>query len=144
MEIALALLTFGIVALVLLLGFGLAGGGGKNVIPRRLEAIEKGVGRSGSGGPQLKLLRDEVMSSVPRLNRLLLRAPWAGRLRKFTAQAGLDITAWQAHLVDCDFGPGPVRYPSVLLSQPDSRHHRGRGWRFTSHSSLSRSNAQLA
>jgi tight adherence protein B len=121
MEIALALLTFGIVALVLLLGFGLAGGGKKNVIPRRLEAIEKGVSRSGAGGPQLKLLRDEVMSGVPRLNRLLLRAPWAARLRKFTTQAGLEITPGRLILLSAILGLGPYIilpffYPNPILS----------------------------
>ena len=121
MEIALALLTFAIVALVLLLGFGLAGGGRKNVIPRRLEAIERGVSRSGSGGPQLKLLRDEVMSSVPRLNRLLLRASWAARLRKFTAQAGLDILPGRLILLTAILGLGPYVllpyfYPNPILA----------------------------
>jgi len=121
MEIALALLTFGIVALVLLLGFGLAGGGGKNVIPRRLEAIERGVGRSGSGAPQLTLLRDEVMSGVPRLNRMLLRAAWAGRLRKFTAQAGLDILPGRLILLTLILGVGPYVilpyfYPNLILA----------------------------
>ena len=92
MELGLAVLTFAIVALILLLGFGLASGGRKNVIGRRLEAIDRGVGRgSGSASPQLKLLRDEVLSSMPKFNRLLLRASWAGRLRRFTAQAGLNI-----------------------------------------------------
>jgi tight adherence protein B len=61
------------------------------VIGRRLEAIERGVGRGGSGSPQLKLLRDEVLSSMPVFNRLLARATWAGRLRVFIAQAGLNI-----------------------------------------------------
>jgi len=91
MELALALMTFALVALILLLTFGLAGGGRKNVIGRRLEAIERGVGRGGSGSPQLKLLRDEVLSSMPVFNRLLARATWAGRLRVFIAQAGLNI-----------------------------------------------------
>ncbi len=121
MEIALALLTFGIVAVVLLLGFGLAGGGRKNVIPRRLEAIERGVGRSGSGGPQLKLLRDEVMSGVPRLNRLLMRSSWAGRLRRFTAQAGMDILPGRLLLLAAILGLAPYVivpyfYPNPILA----------------------------
>jgi len=91
MELTLAIMTFTLVALILLLTFGLAGGGRKNVIGRRLEAIERGVGRGGSGSPQLKLLRDEVLSSMPVFNRLLARATWVGRLRVFIAQAGLNI-----------------------------------------------------
>jgi len=107
MEITLAFVTFGIVGLILFLGFGLAGGTRKNVIGRRLEAIERGVGRSGAGSPQLKLLRDEVMSSVPRLNRLLLRASWAGRIRVYTAQAGLEILPGKLILTSAVLGLGP-------------------------------------
>ena len=121
MEIGLAVLVFAIVAVVLLLGIGLASGGRKNVIGRRLEAIERGVGRSGAGSPQLKLLRDEVMSGVPRLNRLLLRMSWAGRLRKYTAQAGLDILPGRLLLFTAILGLGlyiivPYFYPNQILA----------------------------
>jgi tight adherence protein B len=121
MEIGLAVLVFAIVAVILLLGFGLASGGRKNVIGRRLEAIERGVGRSGAGSPQLKLLRDEVMSSVPRLNRLLLRMSWAGRLRKYMAQAGLDILPGRLLLFTAILGLGPYIivpyfYPNQILA----------------------------
>jgi tight adherence protein B len=122
MEIALAVLTFGIVAVILLLGFGLASGGRKNVIERRLEAIERGVGRTtGTGSPQLKLLRDEVMSSVPKFNRLLLRASWAGRLRRFTAQAGLGILPGKLILSSAVLGLGlyiivPYFYPNRIVA----------------------------
>ena len=121
MEIGLAVLVFAIVAVVLLLGIGLASGGRKNVIGRRLEAIERGVGRSGAGSPQLKLLRNEVMSSVPRLNRLLLRMSWAGRLRKYTAQAGMDILPGRLLLLTAILGLGlyiivPYFYPNQILA----------------------------
>ena len=121
MEIALPLLTFGIVVLILFLVFGLAGGRRKNVIPRRLEAIEKGVGRSGSGAPQLKLLRDEVMSTVPGLNRLLLRASWVGRLRRYTAQAGLEILPGRLILLTAILGLAPYIivpyfYPNQIVA----------------------------
>ena len=57
------------------------------MVRQPLEAIERGVER-GYGSPQLKLLREEVLSSVPTLNRLLLRWNGAERLRSFIAQAG--------------------------------------------------------
>ena len=121
MEIGLAILIFGIVVIIVFLGFALTGGGSKNVIGRRLEAIEKGVGRTGGGSPQLKLLRSEVMSGVPRLNRLLLRATWAGRLRRYTAQAGLDILPGKIILMSAVLGLGPYIilpyfYPNQLLA----------------------------
>jgi len=122
MELGLAVLTFALVALILLLGFGLASGGNKNVIGRRLEAIDRGVGRSAGGGsPQLKLLRDEVMSSMPKFNRLLLRASWAGRLRRFTAQAGLNILPGKLILWSAVLGLGlyvilPYFYPNIIVA----------------------------
>jgi len=121
MEIGIALLTFAIVAVVLVLGFGLAGGGRKNVIGRRLEAIERGAGRAGSSSPQLKLLRDEVMSNVPRLNRLLLSASWARRLRTYTAQAGLEVLPGKLVLITAVLGLGPFivlpyLYPNTILA----------------------------
>jgi tight adherence protein B len=122
MELGLAVLTFAIVALILLLVVGLAGGGSKNVIGRRLEAIDRGVGRgSGAASPQLKLLRDEVLSSMPKFNRYLLRAPWAGRLRRFTAQAGLDILPGKLILWSAVLGVGlyvivPYFYPNQIIA----------------------------
>jgi len=121
MELTLALLTFTLVALILLLIFGLAGGGRKNVIGRRLEAIERGVGRGGSGSPQLKLLRDEVLSTMPVFNRLLARATWANRLRVFIAQAGLNILPGRLILWCLVAGLGlyvvvQYAYPNVIMA----------------------------
>ncbi len=91
MEFALAFLTFAIVVVILLAAFALGGGGQReNVVRRRLEAIEKGA-RRGHDSRDLKLIREELLSDVPTLNRLLLRWRWAGRLREYIAQAGLDV-----------------------------------------------------
>jgi len=124
MEIGIAVVTFAIVALILLLGFGLVGGRRKNVIERRLEAIERGVGRgsgTGTGSPQLKLLRDEVLSGMPLLNRWLMRARWAGRLRAFIAQAGVEILPGKLLLWCAVLGLGlyiltSYLYPNVILA----------------------------
>jgi tight adherence protein B len=62
----------------------------QKIVQRRLDAIEKGM-RRGSESLELKLVRDELMSSVPALNRLLLQWSWAAKLRDFVGQAGLDI-----------------------------------------------------
>ncbi len=91
MEFALAFLTFAIVVVILLAAVALGGGGQReNVVRRRLEAIEKGV-RRGHESRDLKLIREELLSDVPTLHRLLLRWRWAGRLRDYITQAGLDI-----------------------------------------------------
>jgi tight adherence protein B len=59
-------------------------------IRRRLDAIEKAKQRGG-GSAELDLLRDELLSDVPALHRLL--APWIGntRIRNFIAQSGLQV-----------------------------------------------------
>jgi len=122
MELGLAILTFALVAVILVLIMVLAGGRDKNVIGRRLEAIDRGVGRGGGGGsPQLKLLRDEVMSSMPHFNRFLLRASWAGRLRRFTAQAGMNVLPGKLILWSAVLGLGlfvivPYFYPNQIVA----------------------------
>jgi len=89
MEFALAALTFAIVAVLLLAAFALGGGGRReDVIRRRLDAIDRGT-RRGSESSQLKLVRDELLSDVPALHRLLMGWSRARRLREFLAQAGL-------------------------------------------------------
>ena len=120
MDFALAVLTFAIVIVILALAFRLAGGGRKNMVGSRLAAIERGVGR-GSGSPQLKLLRDEVFSSLPAFHRLLMRATWAGRLRGFIAQAGLSLLPGKLILWGAVLGLGlyilvPYVYPNPFVA----------------------------
>ncbi len=120
MDFALAVLTFAIVVIILALAFGLAGAGRKNVVGARLAAIERGAGR-GSGSPQLKLVRDDTFSSLPALNRLLLRATWAGRLHSFIAQAGLNILPGKLLLGSAVLGLGlyilvPYVYPNLIVA----------------------------
>jgi tight adherence protein B len=103
MEFALAALTFAIIVVILLGAFALGGGGQKeNVVRRRLEAIDKGA-RRGHESRDLALMREELLSDVPALNRMLLQWRWAGRLHGYIAQAGLDwkpgrVILWSAVL----------------------------------------------
>ncbi len=91
MQYLLAAMVFlvivGVAAMVLYLG---KENQQQKIVQRRLDAIEKGL-RRGSQSLELKLVRDELMSNVPALNRLLLHWSWAAKLREFVAQAGLDI-----------------------------------------------------
>jgi tight adherence protein B len=116
MDFALAALIFAIVVIVLALAFALLSGGRKSVVGSRLEAIERGVGRGNT--PQTKLLRNEVLSSLPLLNRYLLRAIWAGRLRSFIAQAGLDILPGKLILWSAVLGLGLYILASFLNLNP--------------------------
>ena len=57
---------------------------------KRLEAVLKAEKR-GLETLELRLLRNELLSDVPMLNRLLLRWSWPTRLRQFVGQAGWRI-----------------------------------------------------
>src|SRR5579859_7781527 len=61
----------------------------QKMVLRRLEAIDRGM-RRGTDSTHLKLVREELLSSVPTLNRLLVQWSWAERLRDFVRQAGLN------------------------------------------------------
>lgn len=60
------------------------------IIRERLEAIEKGTSFTKST-LNVGLIRDEMLSSIPVLNRVLVRWSWPGRLRNFIAQAGMKV-----------------------------------------------------
>lgn len=62
----------------------------QKMVQRRLDAIEKGM-RRGSESLELKLIRDELLSGVPMLHRMLQQWRWAERLRSFVGQAGLNV-----------------------------------------------------
>src|ERR1700751_4859039 len=61
----------------------------QKIVQRRLEAIDRGM-RRGTDSAHLKLVREELLSSVPALNRLLAQWSWAEKLRDFVRQAGLN------------------------------------------------------
>lgn len=91
MALLIAVLTFILVVTTVLFALSRAGGGQgqQRIIRRRLEAIEKAHER-GHENPELKLLRDELLSGVPTLHRLLMRWSWARQLRAFQEQAGVE------------------------------------------------------
>jgi len=59
------------------------------VVRDRMEAVRKAEQR-GDISLDLQLVRDEMMSSVPLLNRLMMRSAWTTRLQNFITQAGMD------------------------------------------------------
>ena len=60
----------------------------QEVVKRRMESVRKAE-RRGDVSINLKLVRDEMLSSVPALHRLLSPWGWSLRLRDFVAQAGM-------------------------------------------------------
>jgi len=59
-------------------------------IRQRLESVRK-VDQRGEITLDLKLIRDEMLSSVPLVHRIMMRLSWSGRLRELIEQAGLKI-----------------------------------------------------
>jgi tight adherence protein B len=89
MALLIAFVTFIIATLVcLLIWFSLNSGGIQAVIQRRMQAVEKAE-RRGSTDVGVQLLRDELMSSVPALNRAMMKWSWSTRFKEYVAQAGL-------------------------------------------------------
>jgi tight adherence protein B len=84
-------------------------------IRRRLEAIDKAKQRGG-GSPELDLLRDELLSGVPAVNRLLTR--WAGNawLRTFIAQSGVSVRPGRIVLLSVGLALGTFLVAQIALS----------------------------
>lgn len=63
-----------------------------DVIKRRIESVRR-VDRGADVELELKLLRDELYSSVPLFHRVLTRLSWISRLQDFITQAGMTTKA---------------------------------------------------
>jgi tight adherence protein B len=104
MALLIAFLTFILAAAAcLLILFSFSGSTRQELIQRRMEAVQK-VERPGSSNLAVKLMRDEAMSSVPALNRVLLKWSWSARFKEFTRQAGIETR------------PGKVLLTSAVLA----------------------------
>jgi len=92
MVLLISFLTFVLLALVLSLAWVyLQAEKPQDVVRRRVEAVRKVELRGGEMAPGMDLLRDETLSSVPAINRVLLYWSWPARLRELLAQAGVKI-----------------------------------------------------
>lgn len=119
MALLIALLTFvvaSVICMLVWLSFGTESG--QEMIQRRMEAVRRAE-RRGPVNLGVELLRDEMMSSVPALNRMMLKWSWSTRLQDFVMQAGMKtkpgkililsgILAFGAFLVAGSFIPFPV------------------------------------
>lgn len=89
MPLLLLIVTFLSVACVVFAIWFLAGGGAKqDVVAQRLDAVRMAE-RRGNDSQDLKIVRDEMLSALPMLNRIFLQWSWVGDLKKFSYQAGL-------------------------------------------------------
>lgn len=134
MAIMLALLTFLIVGIVVGIIWMLAGpkDGRQELVRRRMESVRKAESR-GEVSLDLKLVRDDLYSNVPQLQRLLMRLPLAGSLQNYINQAGIKMKAgkfvlWTAvaglgtyvvlNLVFPDLGIASLAFGLLALTVP--------------------------
>lgn len=90
MPITVALVTFVFVALIVVaIWFSVGNDSTQKVVRQRMEAVRKAEKR-GDIPTDLKLIRDEMYSSMPLLHRMMMRMSWSGRLRDYMVQAGLS------------------------------------------------------
>ena len=119
MAFLLALLTFLVVA-VIFLGFWLSFGtdSRQETVRRRVESVRKAERRSGGNIPlDLQLVRDEMLSSVPVLNRVMMRYAWSGKFRDYIAQSGLRMKPGKILLLSGVAGVGAYLLAGSFVHQ---------------------------
>jgi tight adherence protein B len=98
--------TFLLVVVIVLAVWAAAGADNKQeLVRRRMEAVRKAE-RRGDVSLGLKLARDEMLSSVPAVHRLMLHWSWPVRLQERIAQAGLQMKAGKLVLMSACLGLG--------------------------------------
>jgi len=75
----------------------------QDVVRNRFEAVRKAE-REGEISVQMELLRDEMLSSVPMLNRLMMNMSWSAKVQRLIAQAGLQTKAGKVFLLSAVIG----------------------------------------
>jgi tight adherence protein B len=106
MGILIFILTFLTVTLLLLAVWVITGTDtSQEVVSRRMEAVRKAE-RRGDVSLGLKLVRDEMLSGVPVLHRLMMQWSWSVRLREYISQAGLKMKAGKLVLLSAVLGMG--------------------------------------
>jgi tight adherence protein B len=89
MALLLSVATFLVVTAILaLLWLSITRDSSQELIRRRMDAVRKAE-RRGTVSLGVKLVRDEMLSSVPLLHRLLMRWSWLTGFKDFIRQAGM-------------------------------------------------------
>lgn len=116
MALVLAGLTFLIILLIVgVIVFASAGGSAPDrIVAKRLDAIERST-RRGSETLELKVVRDELLSEVPAIHRILLKWKWSDRLRDYIHQAGMTIKPGKLILISAVLAVGVFLIMDELL-----------------------------
>jgi tight adherence protein B len=116
MQLLFATLVFFIIVLIFGAIYAFAGREmDGDIIRGRLEAIEKGTPFV-KNALNLDLIRDELLSSIPSFNKLLVRWSWPGRLRKLIAQAGMQVRPGKITLISAVIGLTTLEVTQILYS----------------------------
>jgi tight adherence protein B len=107
MGLLIAILTF-LVVVVLFLGVWVFAGGdqAQEQVRKRMSAVHKAERRGGDVNVSLKLVRDEMMSSVPWVHRLMLQWSWSTKLQDYILQAGMTAKPAKILLLSAVLGLG--------------------------------------
>jgi tight adherence protein B len=117
MGLLLAFLTFvAVVGLFLAIWMFASSDTKQEVVRRRMDAVRKAE-RRGDVSLGLKLARDEMLSSVPVVHRLLLHWSWSARLQERISQAGLTMKAGKVVLLSGCLGLGTYLLVGVFYPQ---------------------------
>lgn len=118
MEALIAGLTF-MVVVVVILGIWVFASTDNNqeLIRKRMNAVHKAE-RRGEASLNLKLLRDEMMSSVPVLHRLMMQWSWSTKLQEFLVQAGMTTRPAKLLLISAATGVGSYFLASLFHLRP--------------------------
>ena len=107
MAILISILTFlGVTVIFLAIWLTMGTDSSQETIRRRMESVRKAEQRGGDVSLGLQLVRDELLSSVPAVNRLMMKWGWSTRLRDFLAQAGMRTKPAKLVLVSGVIGLG--------------------------------------
>jgi len=114
MGVLIAALTF-MVVLVVVLGIWVFASTDNNqeLIRKRMNAVHKAE-RRGEVSLNLKLVRDEMMSSVPALHRLMMQWSWSTKLQEFLVQAGMTTRPAKLLLISAATGIGSYLFASLF------------------------------
>jgi tight adherence protein B len=115
MGVLIAVLTF-LVVVVLIVGIWVfaSGEGAQEQVRKRMSAVHKAEKR-GEVNIGLKLVRDEMMSSVPWLHRLMLQWSWSTKLQDYLMQSGWAIKPAKLLLMSAVLGLGSYLVSSYFL-----------------------------
>ena len=118
MALLIAFLTF-IVATVICLLIWLSFGtdSRQETIQRRMDAVHRAE-RRGPVDLGVELVRDEMMSSVPALNRIMMGWSWSTRLRDYLMQAGMKTRPGKIVLICGVFAFGAFVATKLFYSFP--------------------------